>query len=155
MHHNFLSWNHWVAFSSSGVPLNSQKASAKLSSWSPPLSSMSVSPDVFWRFHFSGKVFLYEHSQKKMHKLTGKPSPDSTSVKLYLKFYHSYVIVTHFQQDQDMLWGLKLLYWFPVSAATHEKVCSKSVKSLLFKEHEFVKNKVKKGLTELSENLTV
>lgn len=35
----------------------------------------------------------------------------------------------------------KLSYWFEVPAATHRSLgCSKSVKRLLFKEHEFVKN---------------
>lgn len=80
-----------------------------------------------------------------MQKLIGKLSPDSASVKLYLKFYSLYAIVTHFQQDQDRLWRLKVLYWFPVPAATHESLlCLKSVKRLLLKEHELVKNKVKK-----------
>lgn len=76
-----------------------------------------------------------------MQKLIGKLSPNSASVKLYLRIYCLCVIILYFQEDQHQLWRLKLSYWFAVPAATHRSlVCSKSVKRLLFKEHKFVKN---------------
>lgn len=70
--------------------------------------------------------FLYESSRNNVK--TKKLSPDSVSVKLY----SLYVIVIHFQQDQDGLWRIKFLHSFPVLPATQDPHLFKITQKVCF-----------------------